>query len=152
MKTLKSGIVCALLSLCFYTAVAQEAPPVTEPDYNKPKLFAQLPASVTINIQNLLFLFSAAEGQPVDIPFGTFRYQGVIISKSKGSDTTVQSVVVKSTNFAGSAFTLSKITITGNVFFRGRIFSRNHSDAFELQAQNGEYQLQKKHQLSILSE
>ena len=46
MKVLKTGALCVLLNVIALTVAAQNNtsnPPVTEPDYNKPKLFADLP-------------------------------------------------------------------------------------------------------------
>ena len=40
----------------------------------------------------------------------------------------------------------------GAVYFKGRILSRDHSDAYELETQNGQYYFMKKHQLRIMNE
>ena len=153
MKPLKTGAFCVLFSLCFYLGFAQQAPPITEPDYNKPKLFASLPQSINIHLQSLESLFSLPEGKSVAIPLGSFSYNGVVVSKSDPSDKSVQSIVIRSTNLPGAAFTFTKtINSNGGVSFRGRIISREHSDAFELLEQNGQYTLTKKHQLKLMNE
>lgn len=151
MKPILTGACCILFCLWFNSGFGQQLP-VTEPDYNKPKLFAPLPAAITIDTSVLIQLFSYAEGQQVDVAIGSYRYKGIVISKSGTATAAVQSVVIKSSNFSGSAFTFSKIIVDGAVVFKGRILSRQHSDAFELQQQNGQYILQKKHQLNIINE
>ncbi len=151
MKIILTGLFSMLISLCFHTGFAQQFP-LTEPDYSKPKLFLQQPSSIVVDTDALSNLFSLSAGQSVDIPLGSFRYRGIVVSKSNTENTAIQSVVIKSTNFIGSVFTFTKIRANGTALFKGRIISREHSDAFELQVQNGQYLLQKKHQLNIINE
>ncbi|MEJ7912557.1 MAG: hypothetical protein WKF70_05335 [Chitinophagaceae bacterium] len=153
MKSLRNGCFSLLLTLCLCNCFAQSPAPVTEPDYNKPKLFASLPQSVNIKVELLSNLFSVQEGNAVSINLGVHVYSGIVVSRSDVADKETQSVVVRSTNYAGSALTFTRgFTREGEVFFRGRILSRAHSDAFELQIQNNEYYFIKKHQLRIMNE
>ncbi len=142
-----------LLTLCLCNCFAQSSAPISEPDYNKPKLFASLPQALNIKVELLAALFSIQEGQSVSIKLGAHVYSGVVVSRSDASAKEIQSVIVRSTNYAGSALTFTRgVTSTGAFFFKGRILSRTHSDAFELQIQDGAYYFIKKHQLRIMNE
>ncbi len=153
MKLLKNGLCSALLSLCFYSGFSQPPARLAEPDYNKPKLFSSLPSNISINTQSLEHLLQLSNGASVSIPVGSFFYKGVVVSKSDASEKSFQSVVVRSTSFKGSSFTFSRIiNDDGTTVYRGRIFSRDHSDMYELQLQNGSYVLEKNHQLKIMNE
>ncbi|HVG12649.1 MAG TPA: hypothetical protein VM843_06565 [Flavisolibacter sp.] len=133
--------------------MAQQPPPFKEPDYNKPKLFAGLPETIVVQPEYLETFLTAAVGQTISIRLGAARIEGIVTSKSDPSDLFLQSVVVRSTNYVGALFTFSKVMEKdGRLFYRGRLLSRHHSDAFELLKVNGAYQLEKKHQLRILSE
>ncbi|HEY0058709.1 MAG TPA: hypothetical protein VGB56_06210 [Flavisolibacter sp.] len=133
--------------------MAQQPPPFKEPDYNKPKLFAGLPEKIAVQPQYLETFLTAAVGQTIAIHLGAATVEGFVTSKSDPSDPSLQSVVVRSTNFVGALFTFSKVVEKdGRIFYRARLLSRQHSDAFELVKANGDYQFEKKHQLRILSE
>jgi hypothetical protein len=154
MKTLKTAALCVLFCAAFSTGFAQhDAPPITEPDYNKPKLFAMLPSSIDIAAESMQLLFGVPEGEPVSIALGGQFFKGVVVSHSDPADKNLRSVVIRSTNYTGAAFTFTEvISKDGGVSYKGRIISRSHSDAYELQLLNGRYQLVKKHQLSIVNE
>jgi hypothetical protein len=140
--------------LGFFCSIAQHNyAPFTEPDYNKPKLFADLPARFNLNLSALQDLFQAAVGEKIIIPLGAYSGPGIVVSKSDPADVMVKSVVIKSINRPGAIFTFTQLTDgNGTVSFKGRMLSRNHSDALELQQQNGQYILLKKPQLQIMSE
>jgi len=153
MKLLLKSAFCAILTLCSCVILAQETVPLAEPDYNKPKLFAAFPPSIDVQLQSLENLLPLSEGSAVRFALGSYFFQGSVVSKSDPADKHVQSVVIKSTNFIGAAFTFTKIiTGDGSVLYRGRIISLAHSDAFELGGQNGQYMFTKKHQLKIMNE
>ena len=153
MKSLKNGSFSLLLTLCLCNCFAQSSAPITEPDYNKPRLFASLPQSLNIKVELLAALFSIQEGQSVNINLGPYVYSGMVVSRSDVHSKEIQSVIVRSTNYPGSALTFTRgVSSTGAIFFKGRILSRAHSDAFELQFQNGGYSFIKKHQLRIMNE
>ncbi len=153
MKTSKTLLCCVLLGLCFCSSMAQQPLLFKEPDYNKPKLFSALPDAIAVQPQYLETFLTAAVGQTVLIRLGAVKVEGTVTSKSDPSDPSLQSVVVRSTNFIGASFTFSKVVERdGRVLYRGRMLSRQHSDAFELKHVHGMYQFEKKHQLRILSE
>jgi len=153
MKFSKNGLCCFLLSLSFYAGFSQPPVRLAEPDYNKPKLFSSLPETIPVNPQSLDSLLFLSNGAAVAIPLQNFFYRGVIVSKSDASEKTFQSAVVRSTSFKGSSLTFSKITNDdGTIVYRGRIFSRDHSDMYELLLKDGAYVLQKNHQLKLMNE
>jgi hypothetical protein len=157
MTILKTGALCVLLNAMALTAFSQDnskKPPLTEPNYNKAKLFADLPQRFKIDIQSLESLLDLPIGDGVNMPLtGNVRYQGIVVSKSDGQDPNVKSVVIRSKNRLGSTFSFARIrNMDGSYRYSGRILSLNHSDAFELHRENGEYVLIKKHLYDIFSE
>jgi hypothetical protein len=154
MKILKSGTLCVLLIACALGSMAQKTLPVSEPDYNKPRLFADLPQKFALNIKAFELLLDLPEGKTINVPLtDRLRYQGAIVSKSDPADTQVQSVVIKSTNRLGSTFTFTRIRKEdGSYVYKGRLLSYKHSDAYEIQQENGQYILNKHHLYDLYSE
>ena len=155
MKLLKSGALCVLLCICSMSMNAQNGTlPVNVPDYNKPKLFADLPEKFTIDVQFLSHLFDIPEGENVVVRLtGPFNYQGTVVSRSNPKDNTIRSVVIKSTNRQGAVLTFTRTVNTdGSYAYIGRILSQKHSDAFEVEQQEGQYVLVKKHLYDLFNE
>ena len=154
MKILKSGALCVLLFACALSSTAQKSLPVSEQDYNKPKLFADLPQKLPLNVKALELLLDLSEGQSINVPLtDKMRYQGVVVSKSDPSDPNVRSIIVKSTNRLGSTFTFTRVlNLDGSVFYRGRLLSYKHSDAYEIEEEDGHYILNKKHLYDLFNE
>jgi hypothetical protein len=153
MKNLKLIALGAFFSLSFFSSFAQHAPAFTDPNYNKPKLFSDLPEKLNLDIPQLENLFLQAESKHVKFFIGEFNFQGNVVSKSNPADKKVQSIIIKSTNRMGAAFTFTKIiNEDGSIAFKGRILSRDHSDAYDMQKENDQYFFIKKHQLEILNE
>jgi hypothetical protein len=154
MKKLKAIAIGALLTVSYLHAGAQEKIPLNEPDYNKPKLFADLPQKINLKIVDMESLFSAATGSSVSARLTDhFIFQGVVVSKSDDKDVTVRSVIVRSTNRLGAVFTFTKITgEDGSIVYRGRIISPRNSDAFELVNDKGQYVLQKTNYYDLVNE
>ncbi len=136
-------IICLFCSLSLQ---AQEKAPFREPDYNKPKLFNSLPASMQVNKQDLLNIVSPSsqKNQEIKLPLAGGRvspFTGKIeYSVSDEQDPQLRTVAIQSTNFNGAVLILSSLTnADGTVSFVGRIFSHQHGDAFELQEKNNQY-------------
>ena len=153
MKSLCTLVLCFFLSLISLSSFAQNAP-VTEPDYNKPLLFPDLPERININPSAFQNLFQLQMGQSVNIPITpSFNYQGVVISVSDGSDSHVKSVVIRSTNRQGARFTFTKVTNDdGSIKYLGRIISLQHGDTYEIVYENGVYELKKKGLYDLVEE
>jgi hypothetical protein len=156
MKTLKFTATCALFFLSFLYSNAQENLRINQPDYNKPKLFADLPQRMNITVSDMESLF--------DLPVGTavmakltkdFPFKGTIVSRSGNVEDQVRSVVIKSTTNTrlGAVLTFTKIRKEdGSFIYRGRIISKESIDAYEIVNENGQYILQKKNYYEMVRE
>jgi len=149
MKNLRTPMLCVCITLFSFCAVAQDIKvPVNEPDNNKPKLFNKLPDYVSVNITGLNTLLNAPVGKAVSIDLGSdspFLFEGHVVSVASKFENTLQSVVIRSTNFPGARLTFSQITNADGTFsYTGRIISFQHGDLFELQNQNGKFALIKR--------
>jgi hypothetical protein len=154
MKQLLTGTLCIVFSFLSFFAAAQKAVPLNEPDYNKPKLFSDLPQKFDVNIPALETLLELPEGQMINIPLTqNKRYQGIVVSKSNPADTSVKSVVINSTNKQGSTFTFTRIrNADGSFDYIGQIISYKNSDAFELVKNGSSYRLEKRHLYDLFNE
>lgn len=157
MKTLKIIAACVLFSLSYFYSGAQEELRLNkEPNYSKPKVFADLPQKMNITVSDMESLF--------DLPVGTqvmakltksFPFKGTIVSKSGDTTTAVRSVIIKSTNNArsGAVLTFTKIRKEdGSYNYKGRVMSRESIDAFEIVKEDGQYVLQKKNYYEMIRE
>lgn len=155
MKLFKTIALCVLTMVCILQTSAQ-APRllVNEPDYNKPRLFNDLPERVAVDTQILDNLLALPEGSSVIIPLGkNFKYLGTVVSKSDPQDASVSSTVIRCSNRLGAAFTLSKIINPDQSFtYIGNIMSMKHGDSFELVADSGQYYLTKKQLFDLYNE
>lgn len=157
MKNLRTSVVCACVALCSLGSYAQESPaPVNEPDYNKPKLFAGLPDQVQLNSDDLGSLFTASIGSSASLRLASdnqLRFDGQVVSSGSKYGNTLQSVVIRSTNYNGANLTVSKITQPdGSVVYRGRIVSLKHGDLYELVQRDGNYLFIKRNFYDLVNE
>lgn len=129
---------------------------VNEPDYNKPTLFHTLPATIPVDLGNISSLFDRLLGQTVDINLSdstSFRFTGEVIELAEKSQSRIRTVIVKSTNYPGARFTVSKLVLAdGQVSYRGRIISFDHGDLYELQLLSGKYKLVKRNFYDLVNE
>lgn len=143
------------MSLCAF-AQTDTQPPINEPDYNKPRLFNNLPDIIPVKIENFTPLFTAAIGAAVDLGLeasGQIRIDGQVVSTVSKFNDKLQSVVIRSTNFNGAGLTISKITKEdGTTIYRGRIISLKHGDLYELQKEGDNYVLIKKNFYDLINE
>ena len=155
MRVLKIGALFMLLYTFALSSAAQSNRfPLTEPDYNKPRLFDDLPSKFPVDVKLLEALFDLPEGKPLSIALTKgAHFQGKVVSKSDPNDPNVKSIVIKSTNRIGSAFTFARLrNEDGSISYQGRMLSRKHSDAFEIQMENGQYVLTKIQLYDLLNE
>jgi len=126
--------------------------PINEPDYNKPKLFADLPDRVDFNPNNLSNLFELQVGQSVNLPISSdFTFSGLVVSKS--NDPKSSSVVIRSTNRVGARLVFTKVSDTDNTIkYIGRIISLQHGDSYEIVFENNQYYLKKKGLYDLINE
>ena len=153
MKNLLKGIVC--LSLIFVCLKSNaQTPPVREPDMNRPSLFQNLPEKISCRINDLSAFLESEIGRNISFLFsGNLSFEGVISSVASKFDNTLQSIVVRSTNFPGAALSFSRIKKEDGTFsYVGRILSFQHGDAYEINQENGQYFFVKKGFYDLVNE
>ena len=149
MKFLKTSALGVLLSVCMLQVAAQQDTkklPISQYDYNKPKLFKDLPDRINVPLKNFDNVFDVEVGKSVDLPFASnFQFTGTVVSKAEDVASNVKSIVIKSTNKVGATLALSRMINPDNtITYRGRIMSFKHGDAYEIANENGSYYLVKK--------
>lgn len=154
MKNLKIHAFCVLLIISTYcSAQTQNKLPVTEPNYNKPRLFNALPVRLLLNTGQVNAVINEKEGGSVDMNLAEqLNFKGTVISISDKKTSEFKSVIIKSSNWPGCFLTLSAFNKGGETIYTGRILSREYGDAYEIQKQNGNYYLQKINLYDLLSE
>lgn len=154
MKTLKTIVICAVLGLGFLHSGAQEKLPINQTNYNKPKVFDDLPRKMNLTISDLESLFDLSVGTQVMAKLShDFHFKGTVVSKSGNSKTQVRSVVINSTTRKGAVFTFTRITKEdGHVIYRGRILNKEGIDAYEIVKENDQYVLEKKNYYEMVRE
>lgn len=157
MKSLCTYVLCACISIYGINASAQEPKvPINEPDYNKARLFGNLPDNIPVNINNIASsLLNNQQGSRVNIVVSpSLTVQGTIVSTANKYDETIQSVVVRLDRYAGATFTFSRLvnTETGAISFAGRIVSMQSGDLYELRNSGQQYSLVKKTFYELINE
>jgi hypothetical protein len=156
MKNPGISILSVCIILCSLSASAQNISgktlPINEPDYNKPKLFADLPDRLNFIPEKISSLFDLTVGQSVNVPIAAdFGFSGQVVSKS--DDPKSSSVVIRSTNRLGARFIFTKITDESNqIKYIGRIISLKHADSYEIISENNQYYFKKKGIYDLMTE
>ena len=121
---------------------------------NRPSLFQNLPEKISCRINDLSALLESEIGRNISFIFtGNLSFEGVISSVASKFDNTLQSIVVRSTNFPGAALSFSRITKEDGTFsYVGRILSFQHGDAYEISQENGQYFFVKKGFYDLVNE
>lgn len=154
MKMLKTGAICVLICLCTTGAHAQQPPPLPAPDIDKPRLFADLPPKISLDVQLAEAFLKAEPGQAFSLPVGPGHAMPcVVVSKSDAADTETQTVVARLTNRPGAALTLTRTRAAdGRYRYRGRVLSFKHGDAYDLTYENGQLLLVKTDRQELINE
>lgn len=155
MKVLKTGALCVMLCVGSASTYAQDVPlPVSESFSSRPKLFADLPNKFNFDLASFESLLELSEGQTVNVRLtGPFNYHGTVVSRSDPRDESYRSVVIKSINRQGAVLTFTRTKNTdGTYAYIGRILSHKHSDAFQIEQENGQYVLVKKQLNDLLND
>src|SRR5689334_9789745 len=110
MKCFKPGIIC-LITLCICTVVSAQKIITTHKDFEaKPKLFKNVPNRLTVAATKLFPLISLKTGQAANISFSEkFTFKGTVASAVSKYDGAIQSTVIKSDDYPGATFTISRI-------------------------------------------
>ncbi len=159
MKSLRTTILCVSISLCSLCSFAQkpdQSIPFNKPNYNKPKLFSNLPDSISISIDNLNSLFNTQVGRASSVYLSDnsiFKFEGLVMSTSSKYGNTMNSVVIRSTNYNGATLTISKtMNADETISYSGRIISFQSGDLFELQNKDGHLTLVKRNFYDLVNE
>jgi hypothetical protein len=153
MKNPVKGFIClSVIFVCLETY--GQTPPVREPDMNRPSLFQNLPEKIACRISDLSSLLESETGRSVSFALtATSSFQGVVSSVASKFDNSLQSIVIRSTNFPGAALSFSRITKQdGSIAYAGRIISFQHGDAYEISQENGQYFFVKKGFYDLVNE
>ena len=130
--------------------------PLNEPNYNKPRLFNLLPARIEMSAAKLQELIGTPNGQTAQIPVAADQateIAGEVISAVSKYNNTIQSVVIRCSDFEGARLTLSKVNMPdGTTKFTGRIVSIRHGDLYQLEQENGTWALVKKNFYDLVNE
>lgn len=150
---------CILLSVCSQAQTnAKTLPiPLNEPNYNKPKLFQNLPDTIPMDVATLNNLFRTDEGKSVNVNLGkkesAFQFEGSVLSKETDNNNNVNAVVVRSSNYNGACFTITKVANTDKTeHYVGRIVNFQYGDLYELKLVNNTYQLIKRNFYELINE
>ena len=151
MKNLRIPALCLCALLLSLVGSAQTTTnPVSGQDDNKPKLFSNLPDKIPVTNDQINALFDVQVGVSASLSLSaneTKKFTGNVVSKANSNEKegSLESVVVRSSNFNGATLTISKlISKDGTVSYVGRIISFQHGDVYELQNLNGTYTLVKR--------
>ena len=155
MKNLGITLLGACLFGCMAGSaqtVAKKALPINEPDYNKPKLFADLPDKIGFNPNDFVSLFASQVGQSVNVSISqSFILSGQLVSKSENAQSAT--VVIRSINRGGARFIFTRVSTENNsAKYLGRIISLSHADSYEISSENNQYYFKKKSIYDVISE
>lgn len=158
MKNLISPVLCACLTICSLFSAAQ-TPKFTlnEPNYNKPRLFDNLPEVIPVSTANLDDLLNTKTGVSINTTFSsdvrTAPFEGKVVSSVSKYADKVQTVVIRSTNYNGATLSISKVTSDdGSIKYNGRLVSFQHGDLYVLQQKDGAFVLLKKNYYEVINE
>lgn len=155
MKNLVKGFICLSVLLIGVKLNAQKTSvPVREPNMNRPSLFQNLPDKIVCRVNDLSELLQSEVGKPISFTLAdNVNFKGIVSSVATKFEKTLQSVVIRSTNFPGAALSFSKLTKEdGTISYVGRIISFQHGDAYEITMENGQYYFVKKGFYDLVNE
>lgn len=158
MKNLRIPVLCVCITLCsLFSAAQTQKVIVNEPNYNKPRLFDNLPEVIPVSIDNLNDLINSKAGVSINTTLSsdarTAPFEGKVISAVSNYEDKLQSVVIKSTNYNGATLSISKvITDDGTIKYNGRLISFQHGDVYVLQQKDAGFVLVKKNFYDVINE
>lgn len=157
MKNNQILVVGLLILATAFNLNAQDANiPLNEPNYNKPQLFNLLPTRIEMSAAKLEELIGKPNGQATQIAVNSDQsteIAGEVISAVSKYNNTIQSVVIRCSDFEGARLTLSKVNMPdGSTKFTGRIISMRHGDLYRLEQENGTWALVKKNFYDVVNE
>ena len=95
MKNTSTLVLCAMFSCITILTQAQEKTiPVNEPNYNKPKLFQNLPEKISVEASTLESLFGVDMNRPANINIAGIHLQGNVSSKTVNDVNQANTVII----------------------------------------------------------
>ena len=155
MKNLKTSAFAALLAVSYLQSPAQNSTvPINEPNYNKPKLFSDLPNNLKLRLTDMEALLNFPVGTQVNTSIAAdFPLAGIVVSRSNQAEAFVKTVVIKSSNRPGAAFTFTRVTNPdGSFIYTGRMMSKDAGDAFEIVKERDVYVIRKRGLYDLINE
>src|SRR5689334_13207915 len=124
MKKLKALAICVFLSTACIHLSAQTNIPLNEPDYNKPKIFSDLPQQMILQTTEAERLFTLGVGDVTKNQLTEqFLINGTVVSI--GGSKTVKTILIRIPARNNAFLTLSRTsTPDGVVSYSGRVMSR----------------------------
>lgn len=128
-------------------------PQVRQTPVPKSALFTNLPQKSNINSTWIERVFASPVNASISFPLSAREvFKGVVLEKVRKNEH-VETINVRSSNYAGSLLTISKIVRDDRaVSYIGRIISMNHSDALVLKQENGQLYFNKEKQSHVVVE
>jgi hypothetical protein len=137
--------------IVFSQAAAQTNIPLNEPDYNKPKIFSDLPQQMTLLTSEADKLFNLGEGDAVKVQVASeYLLKGQVVSI--GGDQIASTIIISIPDRNNAIFTLTRKTVDGVLSYMGRIMNRSQGDAYEIKKENGKYVFNKINIYDLISE
>ena len=154
MRNLKTSLLAIILIISLLQATAQSTPPLNQPNYNKTKIFNDLPEKFKVNLNNLENLFNLPVGTAINTTAApSFPLIGIIMSKSNPTDQQVKSVVIKTSTRQNAIFTFTRLTaIDGSVKYIGRMMGQQAGDALQIIREGDHYVFRKQGFYELLNE
>lgn len=158
MKNLRTSVLCTCFAFLGIGSFAQEQKPVlNEPNYNKPRLFDNLPEKIAFNPANFAIISGKQAGNTVSFSFSddaAISFEGKLLAATTKENGRVQTISIQSSNYNGANLYISKVTHPdGTVKYNGRIISHQHGDLFVLQKNStGQYEFVKKNYYDLVNE
>lgn len=107
----------------------------------KTALFKRASTEIALNQQQLESVFRLLRGDTIHLDFKDFVFIGVVSSRMEAPQ--MHSVVLKSTNLAGTVFSVAKRSREEGDHYSGRMINLVSEDGYEIASRNDRYFLKK---------
>ncbi|MBK6937814.1 MAG: hypothetical protein IPH18_13680 [Chitinophagaceae bacterium] len=158
MKNLRTALMCLCTIIVGLQTFAQgNTSPVNEPDYNRPKLFNNLPDRIVLETSTVGNMLTKEMGQTATISLSadqSVKFEGTVVSSVSKYDNTIRSIVIRSVNYSGATLTITRVTKNDDSAptYTGRMMSLQHGDLYELKEIDGSLILIKKNFYDLVNE
>lgn len=152
MKHFCAAAALVVLSLRPMAPKAQSLAELNQTPVDKPLLFATLPNKIECSVAQLENMFAAKQPASISFSAGNLVFTGDITERVQRNRSIV-SINIRSTNFPGALFTVSRITETGQPpIYSGTIIHPRFGDSWMITKENDRYFLIKQKQKFFMTE